>query len=320
MIFGTDIPRVRTLPTGSDTVTVVAGTDIITYTNHGLKTGHEVVFSAGTTVMDPLVAGVRYYVIFLTADTFKVALTRDLAYIGTEIDITDTGTGDQFCNPGFYYTDLTNAKIIKDEAVPDILVHKSDISGHKSYVQKGQHWSFEVLIHLFKDAGTAVSGCVQSTDPNYDSFTKASHGFIDDDPVTVSGTLPTGLSENTIYYINYTSTSVFTLALSPDGADIDLANDGTTITVTKADNILLFRTLYQFLDTDLSLWRHKDAAPFLVEGVGSATPASSADYATFRLESINTAYITGEHGTEDVLRLVFKSIDYVDLYWNAGAF
>ena len=321
-IFGTGIPKIKFLPAGIVAFTVYTGDDTLILANHGLSTVKQVALTTTDTLPDPLqtFSTTNYYVIYTDSGTFQLATNIDRAYAGTAINITDAGTGTHSIDKAPLSVSLNNAKIIKDEAVPDILVHTSEISGHKSYVDKGQHWEFSVLIHLFKDAGTAVSGCVQDTDPNYDSFTKVGHGFVDDDPVTVSGTLPSELAANTLYYINYTSTSVFTLATEPDGTDIDLANQGTTITVTPADHLITYKRFYQSLGKLVYLWRHSDGLPFIKSGVTDATSLSDSDYAKFRLESMRPVYITGEHGTEDGLHLVFKSVDWVDLYWNAGAF
>lgn len=70
-----------------------ATTDICTATAHGLETGDLVRVSSATTLPAGLAAATTYYVIKLSADTFKLASTDALATAGTAIDITDTGTG-----------------------------------------------------------------------------------------------------------------------------------------------------------------------------------------------------------------------------------
>ena len=70
-----------------------ATTDIITAVAHGYLTGDRVRVSSGTTLPAGLAAATTYYVIKLTADTFKLATTDALATAGTAVDITDTGTG-----------------------------------------------------------------------------------------------------------------------------------------------------------------------------------------------------------------------------------
>lgn len=74
--------------TGTITVNV---DNTITSNAHGLELGDLVTFTTTTTLPAGLTVGVVYFVIAggLTANTFKVSTT----YAGTEVDITDTGTG-----------------------------------------------------------------------------------------------------------------------------------------------------------------------------------------------------------------------------------
>lgn len=70
-----------------------ATTDICTATAHGLKTGDRVRLTTTTTLPAGLAASTTYYVIRLTADTFKLATTDANATAGTAVDVTDTGDG-----------------------------------------------------------------------------------------------------------------------------------------------------------------------------------------------------------------------------------
>jgi hypothetical protein len=70
-----------------------ATTDICTATAHGFQTGDRVRVSSTTTLPAGLSAATTYYVIYLTANTFKLATSDANATAGTAIDITDTGTG-----------------------------------------------------------------------------------------------------------------------------------------------------------------------------------------------------------------------------------
>lgn len=70
-----------------------ATTDICTAAAHGYSTGDRVRVSSGTTLPAGLAAATTYYVIKLTADTFKLAASDALATAGTAVDVTDTGTG-----------------------------------------------------------------------------------------------------------------------------------------------------------------------------------------------------------------------------------
>lgn len=88
--------RTRTLLTvaPSSTFTANAGTDIITCASTILAiTGVEVELSTTDTLPAGLSTSTRYYLIYQTDSTFKLASSLANALAGTAIDITDTGTG-----------------------------------------------------------------------------------------------------------------------------------------------------------------------------------------------------------------------------------
>lgn len=70
-----------------------ATTDICTATAHGFKTGDRVRLTTTTTLPAGLAAATTYYVIYVSANTFKLASTDANATAGTAVDVTDTGTG-----------------------------------------------------------------------------------------------------------------------------------------------------------------------------------------------------------------------------------
>jgi len=71
-----------------------ATTDICTATAHGFTTGDRVrLTNSGGALPAGLAASTDYYVIKLTADTFKLATSDALATAGTAVDVTGTGTG-----------------------------------------------------------------------------------------------------------------------------------------------------------------------------------------------------------------------------------
>lgn len=81
---------------GNNTATqafTAATTDICSATAHGYQTGDRVRLTTTTTLPAGLAAATTYYVIKLTADTFKLAASDALATAGTAVDVTDTGTG-----------------------------------------------------------------------------------------------------------------------------------------------------------------------------------------------------------------------------------
>lgn len=82
------------------TADVNTGTDVITETAHGFVTGQPVTYDdGGGAAATGLVDNTVYYVIKVTANTFKVATTRALAVAGTAINITGTGNNAQSFTP-----------------------------------------------------------------------------------------------------------------------------------------------------------------------------------------------------------------------------
>ncbi len=87
---------------------VNTSTDIITETDHNFVTGQAVVYDdGGSTAMAGLVDNTTYYVIKLTANTFKVATTYANAIAGTAINITGTGNNAQTFTPAIASTFLS---------------------------------------------------------------------------------------------------------------------------------------------------------------------------------------------------------------------
>lgn len=89
--------------------------------------------------------------------------------------------------------------------------------------------------------GRLVESALASTD----TFILDGHGFEDDTPVyvraTASGSLPTGLSETTTYYVKRVSNAKFQLAAAAGGAAINFTTDGESVLVSREppyDNVI----------------------------------------------------------------------------------
>lgn len=78
---------------------VDATEDTITITAHGLTTGLKVQVSSATTLPAGLTGATDYFVIVVDADTFKLASSLANALAGTDVDITDQGTGTHTITP-----------------------------------------------------------------------------------------------------------------------------------------------------------------------------------------------------------------------------
>lgn len=81
------------------TFTAVAATDLCTAASHGFKTGLKVRGTTTTTLPAGLALSTDYFVIVVSANTFKLASSLANAQAGTAIDITDAGTGTHTLTP-----------------------------------------------------------------------------------------------------------------------------------------------------------------------------------------------------------------------------
>lgn len=90
---GYSVQQVVTVSTPSAGVFTAAASDICTKSSHGMKTGLKVRVSTDTTLPAGLSASTDYFVIYVSASTFKLATTLNNANSGTAIDITNAGTG-----------------------------------------------------------------------------------------------------------------------------------------------------------------------------------------------------------------------------------
>jgi len=74
---------------------IANATNTFTETTHGRITGSPVVFNAGTAAPTGLTDGDTFYIINVTANTFKLANSYERALEGNEVSISDDGTGNQ---------------------------------------------------------------------------------------------------------------------------------------------------------------------------------------------------------------------------------
>lgn len=93
----------NTITTRNATFTADAGTDICTYTSttslpSNILTGTRVRLTTTTTLPAPLATATDYYVVKMSDSTFELATTYANAIAGTQINITDAGTGTHTIN------------------------------------------------------------------------------------------------------------------------------------------------------------------------------------------------------------------------------
>lgn len=89
-------------------------TDELTVTAHGLVAEQIVRVSSTGTLPAGLVAATDYFVIIVDANTIQLALSRADAIAGTQIDITDAGTGTHTETPNVLAVTLTVQYAVKE--------------------------------------------------------------------------------------------------------------------------------------------------------------------------------------------------------------
>jgi microcystin-dependent protein len=182
------------------TATADAGTDFLTAVSHGLDNGDILFFTTTTTLPAGISANTPYYVINKTTNTFQISTSSG----GSNVDITDAGTGTHSFHTQFKVPDLrdrfplgysasapTKVFTFVSRSSNDITVSGMSNSAHNE-LQTGQ----AVLY-------TAASGAM------------------------------TGLTHNTTYYLIRVAYNQFKLATSVANANagtaISLSSDGTGV-------------------------------------------------------------------------------------------
>lgn len=78
---------------------IVFGTGVWTSAAHGFGTGLKVQIATSNTLPDPLLVLTDYYIISVSANTFKIAASLADAIAGTAITLTNAGVGNQTVTP-----------------------------------------------------------------------------------------------------------------------------------------------------------------------------------------------------------------------------
>ena len=147
MIFGQSAPKFIYKLGSVKTITADAATDVLTTSSdHTFVVGDRITFSTSGTLPAGPATGTTYYVISVPAtDEFKVSATKG----GSSVNITDTGSGVHAATAEETVL-LDYVRITKDEPEVDELMHQSELTGHREFVDRGDHWVFEVVLNLYK--------------------------------------------------------------------------------------------------------------------------------------------------------------------------
>lgn len=155
--------------------TAVATTDVCTLSTHGFRTGIKVrVSNSGGALPAGLVAATDYWIIVLSANTFKFASTLLDAQVGNPLDLTTNGTGTNTVTPqavagtagsGAYLLEIPGGYEIDDSFVSvgtsthsNVVGQCSVIDSHGTPVDLGGYVTAYDATHLAMVANKAFIG------------------------------------------------------------------------------------------------------------------------------------------------------------------
>jgi hypothetical protein len=209
-------PLAQTALTASANINT--GTDTITLNAHGFVNGQMVLYSptAWSNRAYGLVAGKAYFIINTAANTFQLSLTSG----GAAVDITSQGSGNHSFAPLYFIVGVTGTTF------------------QLSYTQGGA-----AIDITSAGTGNHSFGGVEKTNSWIVCY---NHGLVDGQPFQImsTGTLPTGFTAYTFYYIQNVQTHSFQLSTNITGwlSYATIANGGTGGTYAVNDVL----TLVQF--------------------------------------------------------------------------
>jgi len=192
------------------TTAVNTTADTITSTAHGLSTGAKLTYgAAGGTVLGGLSDATAYYVIYVTANTFKLASSAANALAGTAIDLTGTGNSSQTFQG--------------DTATATVTVSANSVASI-TLTATGSGYTSVPAVTIAKSRLTVATANVATS--NVELITYTSHGLSAGEAVKYfnsTGSAATGLANNTTYY-------VASAGLTANAFKVKAAN--TTVAVT----------------------------------------------------------------------------------------
>jgi microcystin-dependent protein len=115
------------------TTDVDTGTEIITISSHGFnRSGFPVRFTTSGSLPSGLSVDTTYYIIYVSANTFKVASSAANALAGTAIDLTSTGSGTHTVSQWIDYDTAGRTAITTGAGSGDALgsIQEDDVKAH----------------------------------------------------------------------------------------------------------------------------------------------------------------------------------------------
>lgn len=186
-------------------------TNEFTLASHGFTNGQKLYFTAAT-LPTGISAGVEYFVINATTNTFKVSTTLG----GSEVNFTTSGTAVEVYN-SFKTPDLRGSTGIgKGQKTVPVLVPSTSVS-----------------INLL--------GTVTVADTTNERLTiSASHGLATGDLVVLTGTVPGGVTVNTQYYCRVISATIIELYDTKENAIVPGTTGGRVNLTTTTTGASLY--------------------------------------------------------------------------------
>lgn len=244
----------------SDTFTADAGTDVCTYTStanipSNILTGTRVRLTTTTTLPGGLATATDYYVIRVSNTTFKLATSYANAVAGTQINITDAGTG--------------------THTITWLLPRYTNGAGLNAF--------------FFNPAATAMGAATPNLSLGYTNST----GTASRATPTVLPVGKTAASNSHILYTGATAAGKYNFAVPRQGADAGIAEINTIQNsvsyVSGTYSVALYKELYRVPVTTLGVPGERNALyevpslPRVYDGAalywvlisGAATPANS---------------------------------------------
>lgn len=130
---------------GTATMTI-ASPCVVTKTGHGFVTGDVIHFTTSGALPTGITSGTTYYVIYLTADTFKVATTKTNAIAGTAINTSGSQSGTHTVHGETAWLDITADVGVSAEGV---ISYDEYINGDLGAGGFDKENSFDIELRVF---------------------------------------------------------------------------------------------------------------------------------------------------------------------------
>lgn len=208
------------------------------FADHFFTTGATVVYSTTDTAIEGLVNAQTYFVIRVSRNYIKLAVSLNNANNGIAVALTSQGTGSHV---------LTTASVSGEIPGPGTVTIAAD-----SDKVVGSGTNFPAIfspgdVFTVYQPEVTASKAVSSVNASTEVFTSAAHGMIDGSVVRMSAvTAPGGTVNGFLYYVRTTdrATPANEFTLHPTFADavagantIDITTSGTTVAVLHITNI-----------------------------------------------------------------------------------